>query len=139
MLKRIALVAAFVYALAACGPREDAGHAHEPADPASADRPAAAGQIVSTVARANAPAFLWVDRSARATQSRARPASAAEAARAHLASFASVYRLLPDDVKALELRDLHDTGRGAIIARFRRRIAGLEVFGEQVAVAMDRN
>ena len=50
-----------------------------------------------------------------------------------------VYRLSAAQVAGLELLDLHDTGRGAIIARFARRIDGIEVFGERLSVAMDRN
>jgi hypothetical protein len=38
-----------------------------------------------------------------------------------------------------ELREMHDRGRGPIIARYQQQHEGLDVFGAQVNVVMDRN
>src|SRR5262249_11747490 len=91
-----------------------------------------------TDAVANVPTFLWADRQP-AGKPTPRAADAATAARQHIARFASYYRLAPEQAKDLELREVHDTGRGAIIARFGRRVDGIQVYGEQLPIAMDRN
>jgi hypothetical protein len=96
--------------------------------------------VTSTDTIANVPTFVWADRTAQgSTQAGPRPTNAVDAARRHVASFASYYRLRPAQAAELEIRDVHDTGRGAIIVRFGRRIDGIEVLGEQLSVAMDRN
>jgi hypothetical protein len=70
----------------------------------------------------------------------AKPARTAEqAARTHLSQVASLYRLNADDVTGAVLHDLHDTGRGGIIARFRQSVNGIEVFREETNVLMDRS
>jgi hypothetical protein len=38
-----------------------------------------------------------------------------------------------------ELREMHDLGRGPVIARYQQKYNGLDVFGAQVNVVMDRN
>jgi hypothetical protein len=85
-------------------------------------------------------AFIWAAPSASAGSAvaAARP-SVERAARDHLTGVASGNRLKPERVAELSLRELHDTGHGAIIARFERHVDGLEVFGQQVSVALDRN
>ncbi|MFL5247314.1 MAG: hypothetical protein ACJ79V_05770, partial [Myxococcales bacterium] len=63
---------------------------------------------------------------------------AAEAAREHLATFAPLYGMTSDQAMSADLRALHDTGRGAIIARFGQSIAGVDVFRDELRVVMDR-
>src|SRR3954470_19815735 len=63
---------------------------------------------------------------------------AAEAAREHLATFAPLYGMTSDQAMSAYLRAVHDTGRGAIIARFGQSIAGVDVFRDEVRVVMDR-
>src|SRR3954467_1189053 len=63
---------------------------------------------------------------------------AAEAAREHLATFAPLYGMTSDQAISADLRALHDTGRGAIIARFGQSIAGVDVFRDELRVVMDR-
>jgi large repetitive protein len=104
---------------------------------ASPAAPPASGRIVSTDTVADAPTMLYADHED--TPPAGRPATPADAARWHLARFASYYRLTPADVAQLELLDVHDTGRGGIVVRFLRRIDGIEVQGERVSVAMDRS
>lgn len=85
-------------------------------------------------------AFIWAVPSPSAgTVLAAAPPSVERAARNHLSASASGNRLSPERVAELSLREVHDTGQGAIIARFERRVDGLEVFGQQVSVALDRN
>ncbi len=139
MAKRIVFIAILAGVVAAC--TEDTPSSPNPTGaPANLNVEPRTGRVTATDAMANVPTFLWADRSPKAGKATAtRPTNAADAARRHVAGFAHYYRLAPDDAAALELRDLHDTGRGAIIARFGRRIDGIEVFGEQLSVAMDRN
>jgi large repetitive protein len=92
------------------------------------------------------PTFLFSSRQNPASRARlqvqsVRRPSGGEAeaqARAHLGDYAHLYRMAPSDVAALELRELHDLGDGPIIARFGQRLGGVEVFREEVKVAMDR-
>ncbi|HTV23832.1 MAG TPA: M36 family metallopeptidase [Polyangiaceae bacterium] len=83
-------------------------------------------------------AFFWAAPSAADASAAAAPPSVERAARAHLASAASGHRYSAAKVAELGLREVHDTGRGAIIARFERRVEGLEVFGQQLSVVLDR-
>jgi hypothetical protein len=99
----------------------------------------ATGRIASLAPGRAAPSFLWAHRNPRTgTSSGARPAPEA-AARQHLVDYSRYYGLDAAQARTLDLRDVHDMGRGAVIARFMRRVDGVEVFGEQIAVAMDRD
>ncbi|MFN8588663.1 MAG: M36 family metallopeptidase [Candidatus Eisenbacteria bacterium] len=60
------------------------------------------------------------------------------AAREHLRFVAPWYRLGAADLESAELREVHDTGSGGIIATFTQRVDGLEVYGEAVKVLMNR-
>jgi large repetitive protein len=98
------------------------------------------GGLSSSALQPRTPAFVWASAAPSGVQpSGASPAALEAAARTHVASFASHYAYQPRQAAELELRDLHDTGSGAIIARFGRRLEGIEVFGERIAVAMKRN
>src|SRR5262249_19193490 len=91
--------------------------------------------------RTRAPTFIW------AQPSRAPPAvssalaaraSTDAVARAHLGDYAAHFGLSADMTRNLEVRQIHDTGTGSVIVRFGPRVGNLEVFGESVAVVMDR-
>lgn len=83
------------------------------------------------------PTFLW-----------AQPAAAPPAAplgrktlieswgREYLARNAVVLGLTADTITQAELTDAHDTGRGALIARFQQKVAGLPVFNRRLNVMM---
>jgi hypothetical protein len=60
------------------------------------------------------------------------------AARSALHGAASSLNLTAESADAAELRELHDLGRGPVIARYQQRHNGLPVFGAQVNVIMDR-
>ncbi len=106
--------------------------------PSAATPPPPSPHVASTDERAGVPSFVWADPSRKGTVANLASASATDAARTHLRAYAPLYRLPPKEVDSLELRDLHDTGRGPIVARFARRIGDVEVWNEVVSVAMDR-
>jgi hypothetical protein len=131
--------------LAACSSQDDVTQVTPklPSTNALSPLPAAPSPSLSAPPPMAAPrgaAFVWAAPSAggAAAAGTSRP-SIERAARAHLSSAAAGSPLEPARVAELTLREVHDTGRGAIIARFERRVNGLEVFGQQVSVALDRN
>jgi uncharacterized protein (TIGR03382 family) len=62
-----------------------------------------------------------------------------QAARAHLQSVADLYRLGSEDVSAAQLKSVHQSGKGPVIARFAQQVDGIDVFRNEVKVVMDRN
>jgi len=61
------------------------------------------------------------------------------AAVGYLEQLAPLYRLPASALPALELERSHDAGRGPIIVRFRQRLDGVEVYGLQLNLVMDRS
>lgn len=53
--------------------------------------------------------------------------------------FASAYGLSAHDVSNATVASVHDVGKGAIIVKFRQTINGIEVFRDELNVAMNRN
>ena len=100
-------------------------------------------RVQSTDDRHGVPSFVWANRtpaSPRFAASRVRPQRTADqAARAHLAGLAPLYRLGRGDVEGARLRSVHDTGRGAVIASYRQEIGGVEVFLDEFRVCMSRD
>jgi large repetitive protein len=68
-----------------------------------------------------------------------RGASPAEAARHHLEDHAARHRLPLAAVHTAEVAEVHDTGRGGIIVRFRQRADGYEVVGGRITVLLTRD
>jgi len=99
------------------------------------------GSEVRMEERFGLPTFLWAapPRPAVAASLSRGGLSAAEAARLHLAEYAPVYGLDSAESRTLLLDNLHDTGRGAIIATFRQEIGGIEVFRDRMRLAMSRD
>ncbi|WP_375773277.1 myxosortase-dependent M36 family metallopeptidase [Archangium gephyra] len=94
--------------------------------------------------RLGVPSFVWNTRagSGPATGVSAKMTGARkpeQAARAHLQSVADLYRLGSEDVSAAQLKSVHQTGKGPVIARFAQQVDGIEVFRNEVKVVMDRN
>ncbi|RJS20708.1 histidine kinase [Corallococcus sp. H22C18031201] len=113
--------------------------------PLALDASSAAARGISieqTEARLGVPTFVWANsngsasRSVIQTQAMLRPETAA---RAHLQNVADAYRLTRDDVAGANLRSLHQTGQGAVVATFNQSIDGVEVFRNEVKVVMDQN
>jgi large repetitive protein len=61
-----------------------------------------------------------------------------DAAREHLRTNAGAYFLRTSEVDAAVVKHIHDTGRGAIIVKLVSRPGGIEVWGEELNVVMDR-
>ena len=100
-------------------------------------------RVQSTDERHGVPSFVWANRRpavAAGAAARMRPARTPDqAARAHLSDLAPLYRLQRGDVAGARLRNVHDTGRGAVIASYRQVIDGIEVFRDELKVCMDRD
>ena len=138
-------------AIAAPLPEFDASANARPSREAAALSKSAAAQpavrsvarVQSTDERHGVPSFVWANRtpaSSRAAASRVRPQRTADqAARAHLAGLAPLYRIGRGDVEGARLRSVHDTGRGAVIASYRQEIGGVEVFLDEFRVCMSRD
>ena len=101
-----------------------------------------AGMPLHTHDQLGVPSFLWASGDNAASRAvrglRAGAQSPESTARAHLRDYSHLYRMGPAEVDALTLLELHDLGRGPVIARFGQRVQGVEVFREEVKVAMDR-
>lgn len=107
------------------------------ADPAAR----ALGRVTERESRFALPTFLWATPTVTAaTRAQARPAvSHADAARAHLARVAPLWRLDAADVRGAALGRVHDTGRGGVIVSFRQSFDGVEVFRDEMKLVMDRD
>lgn len=108
---------------------------------ASAARP---GTVGEHDAARGVPTLVWADPARRpvaATSNRALvgPGRADTAARAHLTDYAAHWGLSAQDVVALEVRLVHDTGQGAVVVQFQQRAGSLPVWREGISVVLDRN
>ncbi len=97
-------------------------------------------RVASIDERYGVPAFVWAQRRPATAGAAGGPAARTpdRAARAHLGEVAALYRLDRADLDGLRLVDIHDTGRGAVIARYRQVVDGVEVFRDEIKVGMDR-
>jgi large repetitive protein len=120
------------------------GNLNALAERRSGARPRAAVRGAAHVdERLGVPTFLWAEPRnaglAVAAKALARPpASAADAARGHLRARADAYGLSASDVDTADVSHVHDTGTGPVIVKLRHRVAGIQVFREEAAVALDR-
>jgi hypothetical protein len=103
------------------------------------------GRTVQTDSRRGVPTFLWASDAGKG-QARSISANSAQAAtdiesaaRGHLGDYGSQYRLEASDVAEARLSAVHNTGKGAIIAKFKQEVGGIEVFRDEVNVIMNRN
>jgi hypothetical protein len=85
-------------------------------------------------ARVDAPSFLWL-----AKDESVRFADAPEAARIAMKSVASTFGLSAAARLSVEALPVDDSGRGPIVARFRQRERGIEIFRGGLAIAMNRS
>jgi large repetitive protein len=84
--------------------------------------------------RVDAPSFVWL-----AKQEGVRFADAREAAATTLSSVSTTFGLSAAALASVETLAIDDAGRGPIIARFRQRARGLDVFRGGLAIAMNRS
>ncbi len=103
---------------------------------ANAAKPSPPGFIGGGSDSTGIPTFLWATRDG--TEKAAAGADLETAARAHLVTYAPRYKVSADGMNATTLRNVHDTGEGAVIASFTQSVAGIEVFNHQLNVLMDR-
>ncbi|HEX8567381.1 MAG TPA: M36 family metallopeptidase [Pyrinomonadaceae bacterium] len=101
------------------------------------------GRLVQFEPRFDVPTFLWASE-----QKAAKTASAdslqenvdkVAAARSFLLQHSSRYRLDRNDVAAAVAAGVHDTGKGAIIVKFKQAVGGIEVFRDEINVVMNRD
>jgi hypothetical protein len=104
------------------------------------------GMRIQYEERLGVPTFLWAapssaaERKARAVRvSGVARVDAAAEARRHAAAYASLYGLQTGDIASARVAEVHDTGTGAIIVKFKEDVGGVEVFREGLSVMMDRN
>ncbi len=88
--------------------------------------------------RLGVPSFLWKE-STGAKDSALMAMKPEEAARTHLRAYADLYRLSGKDTLGAELRNLHDTKQGPLVARFGQSVDGIEVFRNELKVVMNRD
>ncbi len=99
----------------------------------------AEGRVSSAEPRLGVPSFYWAARTRREGSSlKDMGLNAEEAARRHLYAHAHLYRQSPGRLAEATLHRLHDTGRGAVIVSFRKEVAGVRVFRDELRVVMDR-
>ena len=84
-------------------------------------------------ARFDSPSFVWL-----AKDESVQFASAHEAATTTLHSIAGTFGLERAALAAIETTSIDDVGRGAIIARTKQRVQGIEVFRGGLSIAMTR-
>lgn len=91
------------------------------------------------------PSFVWLadaatsDSTATSAKALMQPPTFEEAARQHLSAHAALYALSSSDTAAAYVSGVHDTGRGAVVVKFRQRVDGVEVFRDEMNVVMTRD
>lgn len=97
-------------------------------------------RVTATDERHGVPSFVWAVRqphaAARLTTATRTPD---RAAREQLSDIAPLWRLDRADIAGARLAQLHDTGRGAILIRYRQEIDGIQVFRDRMDVCLDRD
>jgi hypothetical protein len=90
--------------------------------------------------RLGVPTFLWAGPEGRLDPGKrsGAPLRAEDAARIHLGKYGHLYRLESDDIRAARVRKIHDTGRGPLILSFVQEVDGIEVFRDEMKMALDR-
>ena len=90
--------------------------------------------------RFGAPTFVWAGDRQAMPFAAARVSSSIESiSRQYLLAYSSLYGLASADVADAYVAGIHDTGRGAIVVKYRQRIGDVEVFRDEVNVVMDQN
>ncbi|MDP2269894.1 MAG: myxosortase-dependent M36 family metallopeptidase [Archangium sp.] len=97
------------------------------------------GHVSSIEPRLGVPTFFWAAPPAPGTRSpRDSGLTAEQAARRHLFAHAGLYRAAAAQLAESTLVQLHDTGQGAIVASFEKRVGGVSVFRDRLHVAMNQ-
>lgn len=90
--------------------------------------------------RFGVPTFVWpsVKRQASSVGAVRVEQSVEAAARQYVADYAPLYGLTSNDVNDAYVANVHDTGRGAIVVKFRQKIGGVPVFRDEMNVILNR-
>jgi uncharacterized repeat protein (TIGR01451 family) len=100
------------------------------------------GTAMQMEPRLGVPTFLWT-RKTRTAAARASMMASSEpehevaAARATLADYAPLYNLEDADVERA-IAQVHDTGKGPVLVKFRAELGGVEILHEELSVVMNR-
>lgn len=91
--------------------------------------------------RFGVPTFVWpAVKKGGTTVAAARIGQSTDAvARAYVQEYAPLYGLTPTDVNDAYIAHVHDTGRGAVVVKFRQKIGGVPVFREELNVVLNRD
>ena len=92
--------------------------------------------VASTDEASGTPTFSW---GARSNVVRRRSTTPELAARAHLESLASRYRLSREAVASAHATQVRDDGTGAVLVVMRQKVGGIDVLERDAKVLMDRN
>src|SRR5256885_6059756 len=109
-----------------------------------------AGSRLQVEPRLGVPTFLWAGAGAATPATSSSTAAFAAGltptvpdadavARVHLSNYGPLYGLDDLAMSTVVLGEVHDTGRGGVIARYRQEIGGIEVFRDSMSVLMDRD
>jgi len=101
----------------------------------------AAADAVSFNKQLGVPSFVWANPELRKANVSALKAELqpTAAAREYVSRYAPLYGLDRKTLSGAELKNVHDTGKGVIIAKYRQRVNGVEVFAQELNVAMKRD
>lgn len=156
-MRKQSAIAVFLFTLAATlmagsRPEFDSFAAAKPAR--AADAASLATRAGSTIKpgfrmqvepRLGVPTFIWANPAvavthtgivARATAGEGREAAAA---RGHLEEYAPLFGLSDLDVSSAVVSQVHNTGKGGVIVKFRQQIDGIDIFREETNVLMTRD
>src|SRR5205823_6317910 len=96
------------------------------------------GQIDAVEKRLGVPTFFWAPQFPDAGSLRDAGVTPEQAARRYLFTYAALYKIAPSAVNELPLTNLHDTGKGAVIATFHSREQGIDLFRDELHVVMNQ-
>ncbi len=127
--------------LGACGgdSRRDppAGGAAAAASSPSGEAVPVVANVVHVDAGSGLPRFAWLD--VKASAKGLMKGKPREAAWGTLRGVVKAYGLQQSVVASAALESVHDTGSGAVIARFTQRLDGVDVFRSQMNIALTRD
>jgi hypothetical protein len=106
----------------------------------SAEQRIEGGRLVQVEPRFDVPTFLWASeqKAAKAANLQGEVDKVA-AARSFLLQYSSNYRLDKNDIVEAVVAGVHDTGKGALIVKFKQAVGGIEVFRDEINVVMNRD
>jgi hypothetical protein len=98
------------------------------------------GSQLRTESRLGVPTFVWAgaatDTPTIHIGGNANLPPEEAAARSFVGSYASLYNLNSADVTTAVVRNVHATGKGGVIVKFKQQVGGIEIFREELNVLM---